>query len=549
MNYPKKAKFYFITSIFIMAVIATWILVFKTQLVLQYARVALQPILALKPIIILRAGGEDAYLAKTLAKQSSENSKEAPLPRLIETSRLPIRIQFVNLPKEFAEGAGALATIDGKLLLMSRTGSFYQYKLGNFLKLDWGQLPNGLSEYILRSNAPLNSDAMRASSFAYDQLSKRIFVGYTKYVNPDTNRFSISSLLVDPQTHKKQGDWKTEFESNLIDTVNMSHAGAGRVIAHEGEVYFSVGYPDIVTQNNGKKIPASQNPNSSFGKIFHLNVNSSRVNLLSMGHRNVQGMAFTLTGDLLATEHGPQGGDEINIVVKGANFGWPFQTYGTNYGSYNYLPSVNSAFQWEAPSSMKLEEPLYAYVPSIAISPIQLIKGFHPAWDGNMLIGSLKAQSLFRLVVSSGKVVVSEPIWIGHRIRDIAMVPEYGIALLLDDSLLAFLSIDESLLKANKKNAGYNFEQNIKRCLICHHFEQSTPISLAPSLANVLGRKMGGDTFEKYSTAMKTASGVWNKDNLRAYLINPQIVVPGTSMPNLGLSFEEATDIVNTLIK
>ncbi len=531
------------------ALLSTCVVVFKPSSVISFVRTALQPILALKPIIIWRAGGEEAYLAKTLARQLSVNNSEAPPTRVIETSRLPIRTQYVSLPKGFPEGAGALAALDDKLLVMSRTGIFYQYQSGNFLQLDWGKLPNGLNEYILRSNAQLNSDTMRAISLAYDQASQRIFVGYTKYVNPKTNRFAISSLEVDPRTLKGKANWKTEYESDLFDTMEMSHGGGGRLIVRNGALYFSVGYADTSIKINGKIVPASQNPNSSFGKIFKLNIKSRQIELISIGHRNVQGMAFTRTGELLSAEHGPQGGDEINLVVKGSNFGWPYRTYGTDYGSYTHVPGGASGAPWEVPTAFKSDEPMYAFVPSVALSPIQLIEGFHAEWDGDMLAGSLKAQSLFRLVVRSGRVVVSEPIWMGHRIRDIVLVPGYGIVLLMDDSLLAFLSVEETLLRANKKNAGYNFELKIQRCLVCHHFEHSTPASLAPSLANVLGRKMGGDTFDKYSEAMKKTSGVWSKDRLSAYLANPQSVVPGTTMPTLGLSAEEVNDIVAILTR
>ena len=549
INSKKKLKIYVFSSIFVLVVLFAWVMFFRPPLVVAFARTIFQPILSLKPIIIWRAGGEDAYLAKTLAQQSPANKKDAPPTSVIETSRLPIRTQYFSLPKDFPEGAGALATIEDTLLVMSRTGVFYQYQSGEFFKLDWGVLPNGINEYILHTNVSLTSDTMRASSLAYDSSSQRIFVGYTKYVNPKRNRFVISSLKIDPRTLKKDGAWKTEYESDLFDSMNMSHAGGGRLIIRSGDIYFSVGYQDIPTIINGKKVPASQNPNSSFGKIFRINIKSSRIELISMGHRNVQGMTFTRTGDLLSAEHGPQGGDEINLVTMGSNFGWPYRTYGTDYGSYNHVPGGVYGTPWEEPPAFRSDEPMYAFVPSIALSPIQLVEGFHAAWDGDILAGSLKTQSLFRLVVRSGRVVVSEPIWIGHRIRDIALVPGHGIALLMDDSLLALLSVEEALLRANKKNAGYNFEQKIQRCLVCHHFEQSTPASLAPSLASVFGRKMGGDTFEKYSVAMKKASGVWNKEALGAYLTNPQSVVPGTSMPTLGLLPDEVDEIVKILMK
>ena len=194
-------------------------------------------------------------------------------------------------------------------------------------------------------------------------------------------------------------------------------------------------------------------------------------------------------------------------------------------------------------------EPIYAYVPSVALSPIVPVAGFHPEWDGDLLVGSLKAQSLFRVVFKEGRVLISEPIWIGHRIRDILQIPGQGIVLLTDDSLLIFLTVDEDLLKKDVKNAGYNFEPKLQRCLVCHHFEQSTPSSMAPSLAHLLGRKIGGDTFGRYSDAMRRASGTWDEAKLAQFIQNPQAVVPGATMPNLGLSKAEAEDIAKILAK
>lgn len=487
--------------------------------------------------------GQDAYVKKTLEAQAAPAA--APdSPPVIETSRLPIRQRYISLGKGFPAAGGGLARVNGQLVVMSRTGDFYKVESGQLVKLDFGTFPNHIDEYIVHSNAPLTGDTLRAHSVSYDEASQRLFVGFTRYVSPSANRFVVSSLLLDPATLQKKSEWKTEFETEDVNSKANSQAGGGRVLVDHGKLYFSVGYADDTSSSDGSHLPGAQNPKSSFGKIYEMDIAAHQVKKLSLGHRNVQGIAVTADGQVLATEHGPQGGDEINLIREGGNYGWPYRTYGTDYGSYKF----DSGFQ--VPPNLATVEPMYAFVPSIAISPIIQLAGFHPEWDGNLLVGSLKAQSLFRVMFKEGRVLFSEPVWIGHRIRDMLQVPGQGIVLLTDDSLLIYLTVDEELLKKDVKNAGYNFEPKLQRCLVCHHFEQSTPSSLAPSLAHLLGRRIGGDTgFGRYSDAMRKATGTWDEARLAQYIQDPQTVVPGATMPNLGLSKSEAEDIAKILVK
>lgn len=488
--------------------------------------------------------GREGYVAAILRKQ---RVKGAPTEteKTIETSQLPLKLKFLWLGATpgFPEGGGAVADIGKNLVVMSRTGTFYKVSNGRLEQLDYGLFPNRIDDYILSSKAGLNSDAMRAHALAYDAVNSRLVVGYTRYVSPEFNRFVISALPVDPVTLQKRGEWKDLFESENVVSSYASQAGAGRVIISKGKIFFSTGYAEVPTTLNGKKVPAAQNPNSSFGKMFEFDLQTGELRQLSMGHRNVQGIAVSSDGDLLAAEQGPEGGDEINLIKEGKNYGWPYTTYGTDYGHYSYTPEI------AAPKGFVAEDPVYAFVPSVGLSPIHTMKGFHPRWEGNIMAGSLKSQSLFRLVFKAGRVIISEPIWIGHRIRDITQSPATSMVLLTDDSYLIFVTVDEDALRNDKRDAGYNFEPKLVRCLVCHHFEQTTPSSTAPSLAHVIGRKIGGDTFPRYSSAFQHAQGVWDEDKLAKFILDPQTVVPGTAMPKLGLSESEAVDIAKILAR
>ena len=144
------------------------------------------------------------------------------------------------------------------------------------------------------------------------------------------------------------------------------------------------------------------------------------------GHRNPQGIAIhPVTKEIWSTEHGPMGGDELNIIHKGKNYGWPFITYGKNYDG-----SVIS----DLTHFIGMEQPVIHWTPSIGVSNITFYTG-NPfkEWHNNLLVTSLKEENLYRLVIDEGKVVEEELVFsLGSRIRDIEIGPEGFIYLALE---------------------------------------------------------------------------------------------------------------------
>jgi glucose/arabinose dehydrogenase len=150
--------------------------------------------------------------------------------------------------------------------------------------------------------------------------------------------------------------------------------------------------------------------------------------IFSVGHRNVQGAALhPVSGALWTHEHGPQGGDEINIVRKGRNYGWPVITHGVNY--------VIGTKIGVGTHREGLEQPLYQWTPSIAPSGMAFYVGERfPAWRGNLFVGALKYQMLVRLELDGERVVHEERLLSGRegRIRDVRQGPDGLIYLLTD---------------------------------------------------------------------------------------------------------------------
>ena len=145
--------------------------------------------------------------------------------------------------------------------------------------------------------------------------------------------------------------------------------------------------------------------------------NQPRPELWSLGHRNPQGLfVHPKTGDLWANEHGPRGGDELNLIKKGANYGWPEISFGFEYDGGPIGQGITS--------KEDMEQPVWVYVPSIAPSDLVIYQGeAFPSWKGNFLIGSLAFAHLNRLVLRDGAVVAEERLGGGllGRIRSIAV--------------------------------------------------------------------------------------------------------------------------------
>jgi glucose/arabinose dehydrogenase len=156
----------------------------------------------------------------------------------------------------------------------------------------------------------------------------------------------------------------------------------------------------------------------------------AKPEIWSLGNRNVQGAALNpSTGVLWAHEHGPQGGDEVNVIRRGTNYGWPVITYGVNYGIGTKIG--------EGTSKPGMAQPIHYWVPSIAPSGMAFYDGTRfPRWKGDLFVGALRDQMLVRLKLDGEKVVKEERMLKSAlgRIRDVRAGPDGLIYLLTDES-------------------------------------------------------------------------------------------------------------------
>jgi glucose/arabinose dehydrogenase len=214
-----------------------------------------------------------------------------------------------------------------------------------------------------------------------------------------------------------------------------NHFGGRIVFDRAGYVYLTLG--------DRGEMPRAQRPDDHAGSVIRLH-DDGRVpddnpfvgrsgwkpEKFDLGHRNQQGAALhPLTGVLWTHEHGPQGGDEVNIIRPGANYGWPVITYGVNYGIGTKIG--------EGTAKPGMEQPIHYWVPSIAPSGMAFYTGDRfPRWKGNLFVGALRDQMLVRLQLDGEKVVKEERLLKNAlgRIRDVRMGPDGLIYLLTDES-------------------------------------------------------------------------------------------------------------------
>lgn len=187
--------------------------------------------------------------------------------------------------------------------------------------------------------------------------------------------------------------------------------------------------------------PQAQNLDSHMGKIIRINPDGSvpddnpfvgeanvRPEIWTLGHRNVQAATFDDQNRLWIVDHGPQGGDELNLIERGKNYGWPVVTYGEEYSGE---PIAGSVTQREG-----YEQPVYYWDPVIAPSGAEFYSGdAFPEWQGSLFIGSLKEMRLVRLELDDGRVTGEEHLLAdrGQRIRDVREGPDGALYVVTDE--------------------------------------------------------------------------------------------------------------------
>ncbi|HEX9699819.1 MAG TPA: PQQ-dependent sugar dehydrogenase [Acidobacteriota bacterium] len=239
------------------------------------------------------------------------------------------------------------------------------------------------------------------------------------------------------------------FESDRLDGVEeifaaisqgRGHYGSRLAFDREGYLFITVGERQAPSTGDLMAHPA-QDLSNHHGTTIRLHDDGrvpadnpfvdqpgARPEIWSYGHRNEQGLAIhPETGDVWATEHGPQGGDEVNLIQRGANYGWPVVGFGVNYRSGLAIH--------EGTHREGMQQPAFVWVPSIGTSGLAVYTGdAFPRWRGNLFAGGLAGQQLARLVLDGQRIRYQETMLFGRgRIRDVRQGPDGYLYLAIED--------------------------------------------------------------------------------------------------------------------
>jgi aldose sugar dehydrogenase len=479
----------------------------------------------------------------------SQDETGVNLRRYIESILLPLVIDGKRLSDFYPapKFGGAIAVVNSTVIILDRLGGLYQYdmKTGSFGRLRAPPLPNNLDSYLKHRGSGINLDSpnaeieFRAHDITFMPDRKELAVAYDKFdASLGKLRTAVSLIPIDVTTLVATGVWQEAFVSDPYEPGSAPSSGGRMAYGPAGNLYLTLG--DHYTTEP----KVSQDPRTTFGKIIEIDLKSNNWRMFSMGHRNPQGLVFLRNGQLLDTDQGPRGGDTINVITEGRNYGWPDVTLGTRYENYgNYLEDVNSS---NVGRITGYPAPLFAWLPDISVSQLIEISNFNSRWNGDLLVGSLKAASLYRLRLEAGRILYSEPIWVGQRIRDIGQAEDGTIVLWTDDTQLLFIKVDTDLLATNQVHSGVVNDAMAIKCLTCHHFGPTNPGDPAPSLSNLFNRRIASDVF-RYSSGLRAREGNWTEAQLADFLSDPAAFANGTSMPNLGLSPETVREIIDNL--
>jgi aldose sugar dehydrogenase len=453
----------------------------------------------------------------------------------------------ILLPADgYLPGGAAMGIRGSRALIATRRGTFFEVDFAGpreqirktSLVLDTGY--DTLLRFGRDRQANDNDDG--TGGLRYANVTGLLFLtdrealaaAYTHW-NDEQKCITSRVALLDLRTDWRAGPgrWQDVFEStpclSFDDGFRGNQAGGRLVEVAPGRILFAVGDfgHDGVTYDS-----LVQDQTTSYGKAIELHLDPGDSRIVSTGLRNPQGLALDARGRVWSTEHGPRGGDELNLIRAGRDYGWPHVTYGTGYGRHVWPLSRRQGHH------EGYEEPAYAWTPSIGISNLIEVRNFSPEWNGDLLVSSLRGRRLSRLRLSGDRVRLEEPIPIGERLRDIGQLDDGRIVLWTDLARLVVLSVDrrdasvETIFAAASPRA----RSVLETCAECHSFDDSAPTDGRISLWGINGRRFAAGDPTLYSDALKNASGRWNRGSLDRYLANPQRLIPGTTMPYPGIS-------------
>jgi len=303
---------------------------------------------------------------------------------------------------------------NGDMLISERSGTLYRFSGGKIIEPVSG-LPEimpigqgGLLDVALHPDYPTNGWIY----FSYSALSEG---GSRPTGNTAIMRARLDGTMLIDREVLFTGEPATD---------RNYHFGCKIAFDGKGHIFFGIGdrgqhfdFPQKLDNHNGKIHRLNDDGSIPDDNPF-VNTPGAMASIWSYGHRNPQGTCFDpLTGELWVSEHGPRGGDELNLIRPGVNYGWPVISYGINYDGTVLTPDKEKA---------GLEQPVFQWTPSIGPCGMTFVTGNrYPNWKNNILLGSLPLKHLERVVLENNRVTHREELLKGiGRVRNVVMGPD-----------------------------------------------------------------------------------------------------------------------------
>lgn len=481
-------------------------------------------------------------------------------PNQIESVFVALDVERYSVPVDRAGSGGALTSTGSDLILLTHEGRFFDVGGETPVPLDIEPPENGWDAMLAfeKANKEYNFAHFYYRYNDVDVHDGRLIVSYTEWVEDrDCYRTALASAPLGEDALDAVTIGETDWTVFFVTEPCLAPNTTGRAIqGHMAGGRFRVGADDMIYLASGDYAidgiyapnAISQEPDQLYGKVLVIDPDSGESRIISQGHSNMQGITFDPQGRLWTVEHGRRGGDELNLIEEGVDYGWPKVSLGTRY---NRLPLPDTLDYGRHPV---FQPPVHAWLPSVAISSLTAIDGFHPAWDGDLLAGSLAGGSLFRIRLIEDRLQFAERIVIGARVR---YVEQHDDALVLWTDQKEILKLrrgefDPSYLFAVSKIDDLSLADHeaeavalaLESCSECHGFGVLPGVA-APPLGEVYERDVASYPGFAYSDALGAVGGQWDREQLMAYLSNPSVLAEGTSMPDPGL--EDAV-VVSALV-
>ena len=364
-------------------------------------------------LVLAACGDSPSNTASTAATNASGAGEQQAQPAARDSQGRPFRTQEVmrfSTPwaMDFLPGSGRPMT--NMALVTEKEGTLWLVDVASGERRQVSGVPSakvagqgGLGDVVVHPD------------FAGNQ---RVYLSYAEAGEGDTSGAAVGygRLILGNGQPRIEG-FKVIWRQEPKVTGN-GHFGHRIAFAPDGTMF--------VTSGDRQKMQPAQDPNSDLGKIIHLTAEGQRIGgrFHTMGHRNPLGIAFAPDGRLWSSEMGPQHGDELNLIVRGRNYGWPEASYGSHYDGRD-IPNEHQVREFEEPKAW--------WNPAISPGSLLIYTGdAFPQWKGDALIGGLSGQNLVRVDIEGDKATKAAEWDMDARIRAVDQGPNGEVYVLED---------------------------------------------------------------------------------------------------------------------